>query len=382
MAQCFPPKVQGGGRAVVLPAGPQWDPLGSLTRLPWNLRKQRHVSYLGLQRLRQETGEQSFLRKEGDYSEGGWVGGAAPLELLTISHGPNVEPDRQSWKRTVASTEVDRSPGQVHGWRVVVENRGRDIQPREASLVKDLVGKWTQRAAGVQRKPTNSWEFECLPPEVSKTDWHSISRVLYKGTLLGQTLILGQALCIQVLSVFHLPTTTPWRDATIRISQASWWVLADSAWGPSRCVSLPEFSGSFSFLPPCPCCIHFFLGLHTEGEHPVGWVFWKTAHAPSPLQASVWPSGTCSPFLIQPNSNSPVSPPLPTLTVDDQPWMDPTITGLKISYTAYPGVPRTGPKKKAQACSGPHQISTRTIWLWLVKPYVTALSTPWLKDFF
>lgn len=71
------------------------------------------------------------------------MGGAAPLELLTISHGPNVEPDRQSWKRTVASTTQkwigaqDRCTAGGWWWRTEAEISS----PGKLPLVKDLVGK-------------------------------------------------------------------------------------------------------------------------------------------------------------------------------------------------------------------------------------------------
>ena len=71
------------------------------------------------------------------------MGGAAPLELLTISRGPNVEPDRQSWKRTVASITQrwtgaeDRCSAGGQWWRTEVEIYG----PGKLPLVKDLVGK-------------------------------------------------------------------------------------------------------------------------------------------------------------------------------------------------------------------------------------------------
>ena len=200
----------------------------------------------------------------------------------------------------------------------------------------------------------------------------------YKGTLLGQTLILGQALCIQVLSIFIF-TTTLWRDATIRVSRMSWWVLADSALGPSRCVLYLNSLDPFSFPASCPCCIHFFLGLHTEV---------------STFLAESFEDGSCpitSPSLcvtlrnMQPSSYSrtPTAQSLlhGPLSADDQPWMDPTITGLKCSYTAYP----RGSKNRTRKSSGMLQAPIKAPqgrWLWLVKPCVTALSTPWLKDFF
>ena len=114
----------------------------------------------------------------------------------------------------------------------------------------------------------------------------------YKGTLLGQTLILGQALCIQVLSIFIF-TTTPWRDATIRVSQMSWWVLADSALGPLVVFFTWILWILFLSLPPAPAAsISSWVSIPRWAP---SWLsLLKTAHAPSPLQASVWPSGTCS----------------------------------------------------------------------------------------
>ena len=99
---------------------------------------------------RKLVGRPSWERTGTTLKVGGWVWGAAPLELLTISRGPNVEPGRQSWKRTIAST-AQRWRGAQDGcmaggrwWRTEAEVSG----PGKLPLVKDLVGKCTQLAAG------------------------------------------------------------------------------------------------------------------------------------------------------------------------------------------------------------------------------------------
>ena len=48
----------------------------------------------------------------------------------------------------------------------------------------------------------------CLPPGCQRQIDTASAECSYKGTLLGQNLILAQALCIQVLSIFII-TTTP-----------------------------------------------------------------------------------------------------------------------------------------------------------------------------
>lgn len=73
------------------------------------------------------------------------------------------------------------------------------------------------------------------------------------------------------------------------------------------------------------------------------------------------------------------------LAVDDQPWMDPTVPGLKGPYTAHPRGSKKDQKRLRRA-PGPHQSSTRTevsvsLSMYHGTQHQWALSTYWLKEF-
>lgn len=120
-------------------------------------------------------------------------GGAAPLELLTISGGPNVEPGRQSWNRAVTSTS-QRWRGTQDGctaggkwWRTEAELSSLGKLP----LVKDLVGKRTQLTAG-SKSLQRAGSLNVSHQRVPKTDRHSISRVLLqRDTYSGPSTVIS-----------------------------------------------------------------------------------------------------------------------------------------------------------------------------------------------
>ena len=173
------------------------------------------------------------------------------------------------------------------------------------------------------------------------------------------------------LSMYHpvaIFTTTPWRDTTIHISQRSWWVLADSAWSPLILLFTWILWTLFLSLPPAPAA-SISSWVSTPGWAP-SWLSqrWLVPHRLSkPL---------CDPqehaaFLIQPNSNSPVSPPLPT----HRGWS--ALDGpnnhrsQKFLHSLCQGLQEQDQKKLRHA---PGPIKTPQGRCLFVKPHVTALS--------
>lgn len=213
---------------------------------------------------------------------------------------------------------------------------------------------------------------------VSKTDWHSISRVLLQRNNFWARLLFCQALCIQVLSAFHLHKSTPgWRDATIRISQMSWWVLADSsAWGLSQCSSY--LNSWILFLPLPPALAASISSWVSIPRWAPSWLsLLKTAHAPSLSKPLCDLRNLPHTAELQQPSLSSTAPSLWTISPG---WTQQSQVS-KFLILPIPGVPRTGPKKKLRHAPGPIK-SPQGRWPNSAKPCVTALSTPWLKDFF
>ena len=105
----------------------------------------------------------------------------------------------------------------------------------------------------------------------------------------------------------------------------------------------------------------------------------KTAHAPSPLQAFVWPSGTYSlphtAELQQPSLSSTAH----SLQMISPGWTQQSQVSNVLTLPI-PGAPRTGPEK-AQACSRPPSKLHKDDGSDSFSP-VSQHSALWLKDFF
>ena len=152
--------------------------------------------------------------------------------------------------------------------------------------------------------------------------------------------------------------------------------------GPSHFVLYLSSLGPFAFPASCPCGIHFFPGLHTS-------VSTCLAESSEDVSCPIASPSICVTLrnMVSSNSRTPTVQSLLhcPLAVDDQPWMGPTVPGLKGPYTAYPRGSKNRTKKGLGVLQAPIKAPQGWRSLSLSMCHSTqhewALSTYWLKEF-